>query len=85
MSLVEELTQKKAPIFQVNKFDKESIDKTLSDNPEGIMDLLYKMGIETRTKILKYVKGDSFNYETEIIFTGKNYQIGFRKKETKNN
>jgi hypothetical protein len=80
MSLVEELIKEEATEFQVNKFDKDSIDKTLSDKTKGIFNLLYKIIRETRTKIIDYIQDSYPNYESELKLTGAHYQIGFRKK-----
>ncbi|MCX6750198.1 MAG: hypothetical protein NTZ83_01965 [Candidatus Pacearchaeota archaeon] len=81
MSLTDELTQKQVLKFQVNNFDKDFIDKTLSENTEGIFNLLYKMKRETRTNILNYLKDNYPNHKAEIAFTGTNYEIPFRKQE----
>lgn len=82
-NLVDELAQKQANKFQLNKFDKEFIDNTLSENQEGIFNLLYKMRATTRQEIFNYINENHPDYKTgdEVIFTGANYEIPFKKKE----
>jgi hypothetical protein len=84
MNLIEELTAEKASTFKLDKPDKKAIDKTLSENTKGIFDLFYKLKKKDATRILHYLKDYYPNNESGIIFTGENYQIGFRKMENIN-
>jgi hypothetical protein len=70
--------------FQLNRLDKESIDKALSNNSKGVFNL--NPGITDRIADImnKYLKGNWENYVFELNFAKTNYEIMFQKKGVKN-
>ena len=84
LSLVDELTQKQADKFQLNKLDPAFINNTLAVNSEGIFNLSSKICETSGEMIIDYLINNYQNYNFELNRTGVNYEIMFRKNEVKN-
>lgn len=82
-NLVDELTQKQAPKFQLNSINNQFIDKVISENNEGIFYLSLSMN-NFLINVKKYMSGKHKDYQFESNHNGTNYEIMFKKKELKN-
>jgi hypothetical protein len=90
-NLVDELTQKQAPKFQVEMVrdaiilgNPSFIDRTISDNSEGIFNLNSKINENIAKDLIDYLNFRHKDYEVELNKTPTNYEIMFKKKEVKN-
>jgi hypothetical protein len=84
LNLVEELTQKKAPKFQVRQskhtVNLNSINKIIAKNDEGRINLVPNIDDEEEMEILtKYLDITNVNYRFELNINPKNYEIFFKK------
>jgi len=79
MNLVEDLTQKQANKFYLEGFDKEFMDKVISESQEGIFYLSSKMSEDLSKVTLSYMKQSYSNYEFALKDDITNYEIMFRR------
>jgi hypothetical protein len=84
-SLVDELTQKQAPKFQLNGLDMKFIQNTLPKNSEGIFNLDSKTDENLRENIMIFLKANYKGYNFELNYDSINYEIMFRKKRGEKN
>jgi hypothetical protein len=78
-NLVDELTQKQAPKFQLNLLNlSKSIKKTITENDEGIFYL--SSGLSERAqKITEEMKKNYSNYNFQLNKLPTNYEIMFKR------
>lgn len=86
-SLVDELTKKRPLKFQIDNVNKDfqiafsSMEKTLSENNEGIFNLNSKINMHSAEALTDYLKRNNQDYKFELNYSVTNYEIMFQKKE----